>query len=117
MKKANTKKNYFDFVPKIANGLKWNTQEDGLVVIEKEHIGLFAYIAQRLFRKPRTTSIHLEKYGSYLWNYIDGNRTVLELAMLQKKHFGEEVEPVYSRIVMYFRMMENCGFIEFVEKQ
>ena len=47
---------------------------------------------------------------------IDGKKTVMELAALQKERFGEEAEPLYSRIVKYFQILESYQFIRFVNK-
>jgi len=44
---------------------------------------------------------------------IDGERTVMELAALQKEHFGEAAEPLYPRIVKYFQILESYHFISF----
>ena len=52
-------------------------------------------------------------WNSYLWPLIDGERTVMELAALQKEHFGEAAEPLYPRIVKYFQILESYHFISF----
>ena len=75
-----------------------------------ENTGIFNRIAQKLFKRPRYTSVHMDRYGSFLWPLIDGRRTVMELADLQKEQFGEEVEPVYPRVVKYMQIMESYHF-------
>ena len=40
------------------------------------------------------------------WPLIDGVRSVMELADLQKAEFGEEVEPLYPRVVKYMQIMD-----------
>ena len=40
----------------------------------------------------------------------------MELADLQKEQFGEEVEPVYPRVVKYMQIMESYHFIAFKNK-
>lgn len=107
------KKNYLDRIPCRAEGLLWETGEDGFVVLQVENKGAFNRIAQKLFRKPRCTKVHMDRYGSFLWPLIDGERTVAELAGLQKEAFGEEVEPLYPRIVKYFQIVESYRFIKF----
>ena len=47
----------------------------------------------------------------------DGQRTVMELADLQKEQFGDEAEPVYPRVVRYMQIMESYHFIRFVQGQ
>ena len=58
-----------------------------------------------------------EKEGSIILRVentgIDGEKTVMELAKLQKEAFGDEVEPLYPRIVKYFQIVESYHFIRF----
>ena len=105
------KKNYLDLIPERAEGLSWEKGEDGIIVLQTENTGLFNRMAQKLLRKPRFTNVHMDKYGSFLWPLLDGEKTVKELAILQKEAFGEEVEPLYPRIVKYFQIMESYHFI------
>ena len=105
--------NYLDRVPVRTEGLSWEKGEDGIVVLQVENKGVFNRIAQKVFRRPRYTSVHMDKYGSFLWPLLDGKRTVMELAALQKEAFGDEVEPLYPRIVKYFQIVESYHFIAF----
>jgi hypothetical protein len=105
------KKNYLDLIPERAEGLSWEKGEDNIIVLQTENTGLFNRMAQKLFRRPRFTNVHMDKYGSFLWPLLDGEKTVKELAILQKEAFGEEVEPLYPRIVKYFQIMESYHFI------
>lgn len=113
MKKKKQQKNYLDLIPERAEEIDWRQDEDGIIVLEVENTGVFNRIAQKLFRRPKYTKVHMEKYGSFLWPLIDGERTVMELAQLQKEAFGEEVEPLYPRIVKYIQIMESYHFIRF----
>lgn len=111
MKKKKQKVNYLDLIPERAAGLTWSKDEKGMVILEVENTGVFNRIAQKLFKRPKYTKVHMEKYGSFLWPLIDGERTVMELADLQKAQFGEEVEPLYPRVVKYMQIMESYYFI------
>lgn len=113
MKKKKQQKNYLDLIPERAAGLLWKEDENGIIVLKVENTGFFNRIAQKLFKRPRYTKVHMEKYGSFLWPLIDGERTVMELAQLEKEQFGEEVEPLYPRIVKYIQIMESYHFIRF----
>ena len=115
MKKKKQQKNYLDLIPQRAPELTWSADEEGIITLEVENTGVFNRIAQKLFKRPKYTKVHMEKYGSFLWPLIDGERTVIELADLQKAHFGEEVEPVYPRVAKYMQIMESYHFIRFNE--
>lgn len=117
MKKKKQQKNYLDLIPERAAEIDWRQDEDGIIVLEVENTGVFNRIAQKLFKRPKYTQVHMEKYGSFLWPLIDGERTVMELARLQKEAFGEEVEPLYPRIVKYIQIMESYHFIDFKNKE
>lgn len=116
MGRKKQKTNYLDLIPERAEGLSWEKGEDGIVVLQVENTGLFNRIAQKLFRRPRFTNVHMDRYGSFLWPLIDGEKTVKELAGLQKEAFGDEVEPLYPRIVKYFQIVESYHFIRFKGK-
>lgn len=113
MGRKKQKKNYLDLIPERAEQILWETGEDGIVILRVENTGIFNRIAQRVFRRPKYTSVHMDKYGSFLWPLINGEKTVAELADLQKEAFGEEVEPLYPRIVKYFQIVESYHFIRF----
>lgn len=115
MKKIKQQKNFLDLIPERNAALVWTQDDEGIVVLEVENTGAFNRIAQKLFKRPRVTKVHMEKYGSFLWPLIDGKRTVMELADLQKAEFGEEVEPLYPRVVKYMQIMESYHFIGFRE--
>jgi len=113
MKKKKQQKNYLDLIPERSPEIQWSKDEKHIVVLSVENAGFFNRMAQKLFKRPRYTQVHMEKYGSFLWPLIDGEKTVMELAKLQKEAFGEEVEPLYPRVVKYFQIMESYHFIRF----
>ena len=117
MKKKKRQQNYLDLIPERALELSWSKDEEGIVTLEVENTGIFNRIVQKLFKRPKYTKVHMEKYGSFLWPLIDGERTVMELADLQKEEFGEEVEPLYPRVVKYMQIMESYHFIKLKEEK
>ncbi len=114
MKRKNKQKNYLDLIPVRAKGLEWTRDDDEIVVLEVENTGVFNRIAQKLFKRPQVTKVHMEQFGSFLWPLIDGERTVKELADLLKERFGEEAEPLYPRVAKYMQIMESYHFISLV---
>ncbi len=112
MKKNNKKANLLDCVPHKNPSFNWNISEDGKVTIFVENKGVFNFIAQKLFSKPRVSQVHLEVYGSFIWPLIDGKTTVMELGQRVSQKFGSEAEPLYERLAMYFKSLQSYGFIE-----
>ncbi len=117
MKRKKQQKNYLDLIPVRAKELSWTRDDEGIVILEVENTGVFNRIAQRFFKRPKVTKVHMEPFGSFLWPLIDGGRTVKELADRLKERFGEEAEPLYPRVVKYMQIMESYHFISLSEGQ
>ena len=107
--------NYLDYVPAISDKHTWSVEGDK-VTIHMEHRGFYAWIAQKFFSRPRVSHIDLDKHGSFIFQQINGERTVGELAELMKAEFGAEAEPLYDRLVKYMQILHNNGFICYVKK-
>ncbi len=105
--------NYLDFIPIFNPKNDWSAGEDGIVTIHMVHRGFYAAIAQKFFHTPRVSHIKLDEYGSFLWQQIDGQRTVGELAQAMKAQFGDGAEPLYDRLVKYMQILRNNQFILF----
>lgn len=104
------KKNFLDYAPARAPALAWR-EEDGTVVVDMLHTGVYAAIAQRLFHRPRVSHIRLDEYGSFLWRRMDGHTDVATLGVLLEAEFGPAVQPLYSRLVQYMRALRDNRFI------
>ena len=102
--------NYLDYVPVISDKNTWSVGENGIVTIHMVHRGFYATIAQKVFHRPRVSHIDLEERGSFIFQKIDGERTVGDLAELMREQFGPD-EALYNRLVQYMRVLHNNGFI------
>lgn len=102
--------NYLDYVPHVDPRNTWSA-EDGKVTIHMVHRGFYARLAQKVFHTPRVSHIDLDVYGSYLWQQIDGKKTVGQLADDMKARFGKDAEPLYDRLVKYMQILRNNRFI------
>lgn len=114
MKKPNKKKapNLLDLIPHRSSKYEAKVDEEGMVTIFVENKGFFNFVAQKLFKKPRISQIHLEEFGSFIWQQIDEKRTVQEIGVLLKEKFGEKAEPLYPRLSMYINTLVNYEFIQ-----
>ena len=113
MKKKNLKpENYLEKIPLRKDGLIWSKGEDGKVTLEIENKGIFNRLAQKLFKKPKISYIHLDEMGSFVWPLMDGEMNITELAGFVDEHFGEKAHPLYERLAKYFQILDSYGFIE-----
>jgi hypothetical protein len=116
MAKKKKKENYLDYIPAVSSRNTWDADKDGKVTIHMVHRGVYAWIAQKAFRRPRVSHIHLDEMGSFIFGKIDGQRTVGDIALLVKEQFGQEADPLYERLVHYMKILYNNGFIGYVKQ-
>ena len=110
-KNKKNEENYLERIPVRAENLPWKADDNGLITVEVENKGAMNTIAQKFFKKPRISYIHLDKNGSFVWPLIDGEKSILEIGKYVEKEFGEAANPLYERLAQFFRILENNNFI------
>ena len=114
MKKKNEiNENYLDRIPVRRAGMEWTTDERGIVTLHVENKGILNTIAQKLFKKPKITYVHLDENGSFIWPLIDGEKDITALGVDVKEHFGEAAEPLYPRLAKFIQVLSSYGFVTF----
>ncbi len=103
--------NYLEYVPVHKPEIRYEVSEDKKVTLFQENTGLFNWIAQKLFKKPRISQIHLDEMGNFIWPLIDGKRNLIDISELVRDEFGDKAEPLYNRLVQYIKTLEAYGFI------
>ncbi len=104
--------NFLDFVYKINDDLTWTLTESGEVIVDMENKGLTNKIAQKLFKKPKISHITLEGMGSFIFTCIDGKTNVYEIGKLVEAKYGDEAKPLYERLSVFIKQLENLGYIK-----
>ena len=115
-KKIVLPKNFLDNLPVRNCEIGWKTDENGVVTLEVPNKGWANFIAQKLFKRPKITYVHLDEMGSFVWPLIDGGKTIREYGPLVQAKFGEAANPLYERLARYFQILKSYHFVEF-EKQ
>lgn len=103
--------NYLDNKPIRNSEINWSTDAEGKVTLEIENKGVANRIAQKLIRKPKISYIHLDEMGSFIWPLIDGEKTIADISVFVKEHFGENAEPLYERLAKFIKILESYKFI------
>ena len=49
--------------------------------------------------------------GSVVMGAIDGKRSVDDIAMVVKNHFGDGAEPLYERLILFFKALHRNKFV------
>lgn len=115
--KINKEDNFLEFIPIRNSLINWSVDDNGLVTLEIENKGAFNRMAQKLFKKPKISYVHLDENGSFIWPLIDGVSDVLAISERVKEHFGEKAEPLYPRLVKFMQILESYRFIELKKNQ
>lgn len=105
--------NYVDKIPMICEDKTWRLREDGLVEVTIENTGFYNRLAQKLFKKPRFSYIKLEGYGSFVWQQIDGQKTIYEIGQNLAVEYEAAGNQLYERLCVYFETLHRNGFISF----
>lgn len=66
-----------------------------------------------LVKKPSVSDVELDDLGTTVWLNVNGENTVHDIAQVLKGKFGEKVEPVNERLIMYLRYLNKKGWIAF----
>ena len=111
MKKKKKTENYLERIPVRNPDIRWTANDGNIVTFEIDNKGFYNRIAQKFFKRPPVTYIHLDKTGSFVWPLIDGEKDIIALGILVKEHFGDEVEPLYERLAKFFQILESYQFI------
>ncbi|NMB27946.1 MAG: PqqD family protein [Tissierellia bacterium] len=105
-------KNYLDYIPKKSDKIHWKEGEEGLIQLIIYRDSLFEKIVRKLFLTPDKYLIDLDRMGSFIWNHIDGKKSIYEISQLVKDEFKEESEPLYERLIQYMNILKNNKIIE-----
>ena len=65
------------------------------------------------FHKMSASRIKLDEVGSFVWQRLDGERTVAELAGLLEAEFGERVHPAEERLGHLIRLLRQEGLVRY----
>ncbi|MBN2001580.1 PqqD family protein [candidate division KSB1 bacterium] len=55
--------------------------------------------------------IKLDEFGSWVWNEIDGQKTVYQIGLLMKERFGNEAEPIFERLGKFINILARYKYI------
>ncbi len=110
-KKGKNADNYLEKIPLRRPDIEWSANEKGQVTLHIENKGAMNRIAQKLFKKPKVSHVHMEEIGSFLWPRLNGEKDILALGGLVREHFGEKAEPLYERLAGYFQILASYEFI------
>ncbi len=111
------KENFLDYIPKRNALYQWEINPQKHVEVSVVNRGLYNRIAQIFFRRPKISRIELDDMGSFIWQEMDGHKTVYEIGAAVKSRFGKKAEPLYERLSEYIQTLRNSRFIVYENKK
>ena len=112
-RKQPSQENFLEKIPVRSSFIKWSLSENKKVTLEIENTGFFNKIAQKFFGRPKTSYVHLDDMGSFVWPIIDGEKNIIAIGELVKEKFGQDCEPLYERLAKFFQILASYNFITF----
>lgn len=105
--------NYVDLIPIINEDNSWTFDECNRVLIIVKNKGFFNSMAIRFLGKSENKEIELDRYGSFVWQRIDGTTSIQEIVNDIIDTFGEERILATKRAVMFFEMLRLNRLIRY----
>ncbi|MGG5461835.1 PqqD family peptide modification chaperone [Clostridium sp. B9] len=94
--------------------IKYEVDEEGIVTIfEKQDHKIQKFFRKLKFKIPMYKKITFDEYSSEVFMMIDGIKTVKEIGENLEVKFGEKVNPLYERLLVFLNHIYlNCNYIE-----
>ncbi|WP_196000667.1 PqqD family peptide modification chaperone [Clostridium sp. 1001271B_151109_B4] len=99
---------------RVCDNVEYKIDDNGIVTIfEKQDHKIQRFFRKLKFRIPLYKEIAFDEISSAVFLDIDGNKTVKEIGENLVKRFGDEVEPLYERLLVFINhIYVNCKYIE-----
>ena len=69
----------------------------------------------RMMGKSEHVHLKLDEVGSFIWEQIDGRKSVGQIARRLSERFGERIEPAEGRLAQFLQILESNRFIRYRE--
>lgn len=72
-------------------------------------------VVDRVLNAMSASRIRLDEVGSFTWSFLDGSRTVKEIAQELREEFGDAVEPAEERLAQLIRSLRGQELVRYLE--
>ncbi len=102
---------------RICDNLNYKIDDNGIVtVLEKQDHKIQKFFRKLKFKIPLYKEITLDEISSEVFLQIDGDKTVKEIGDNLEKKYGEKVNPLYERLLIFLNHIYiNCEYIEKID--
>lgn len=102
---------------RICDNLNYRIDDNGIVtVLEKQDHKIQKFFRKLKFKIPLYKEITLDEISSEVFTQIDGIKTVKEIGECLEVKFGDKVNPLYERLLVFLNhIYVNCNYIEKID--
>ena len=102
---------------RICDNVEYKIDDNGIVtVLEKQDHKIQKFFRKLKFKIPLYKEITLDEISSEVFLQIDGDKTVKEIGDNLEKKYGEKVNPLYERLLIFLNHIYiNCEYIEKID--
>ena len=102
---------------RICDNVNYKIDDNGIVtVFEKQDHKIQKFFRKLRFKIPLYKEITLDEISSEVFTQIDGIKTVKEIGESLEVKFGDKVNPLYERLLVFINHIYiNCNYIEKID--
>ncbi|WP_195986543.1 PqqD family peptide modification chaperone [Clostridium sp. D53t1_180928_C8] len=99
---------------KVCDNIEYKVDENRIVtILEKQDHKIQRFFRKLKFKIPLYKEIDFDEISSEVFLQIDGDKTVKEIGDNLEKKYGEKVNPLYERLLIFLNHIYiNCNYIE-----
>ncbi|GAA3640706.1 PqqD family peptide modification chaperone [Asaccharospora irregularis] len=105
-----------NIVFRVSDNIDYELNEDGTVtILEKQDHKIQKFFRKLKFKIPKYKKVTLDEYSSTVFTQINGKRTVKEIGEILEIKYGEKIQPLYERLLVFLNHINvNCHYIEMI---
>lgn len=105
-----------NIVFRVSDNIYYELNEDGTVtILEKQDHKIQKFFRKLKFKIPKYKKVTLDEYSSTVFTQINGKRTVKEIGEILEIKYGEKIQPLYERLLVFLNHINvNCHYIEMI---
>lgn len=108
------KNNLLTMIPIRNKKISWKIKNNKVIlIINRKHT--FDLFMHKLFNTPLKTDVELESFGSFIWQQCDGAKNIYDISIKLEEKFGEKVNPVLERLIIYIKTLHKNNFIKLIK--
>ena len=102
---------------RVCDNVNYKIDDNGIVtVFEKQDHKIQKFFRKLRFKIPLYKEITLDEISSEVFTQIDGIKTVKEIGESLEVKFGDKVNPLYERLLVFINHIYiNCNYIEKID--